>query len=508
MLRSVGWIFAGAALAAVGAPQAFAQSISNETWLGQVGGTNTIVIDQSGRNNQAGADNAALRLNQDGDDNSLSITQFGHRNQVGAVFFLNRPTGVNQIGDNNEITITQQTARDAFDGSNVVGSILQNSAYLLGEPANLLTIFQSDIGGSGQAGHRIGSVRQVYAGAGETPNQATITQLGGGLDEGNDLDNLYQSGGGNVFTLTQENQLNKVGDARQIGQGNVATVEQGLFSGIVGGNLVEYLQQFGYRNLTEVVMLGSNNVVQHILQINALLGPSAIGNIANITLDSEDNGSTGNGGVGDFLSAAALAVSAAQSNVVQIGDYNRVAITITGADNKFGTRQFGEDNDVFISIGELAGQTAQRNESAVFQNGTDNYFSHTVLGSDNVGAVRQFGERNRLSVEQLGQGNLAQANMLGNGNNYEPGFTGLAASLLAPADFKPGRLYQSGLNNSVEVNVTGDDNRFGFHQEGDWNVAESTVIGTGNQVVVIQIGSGNAAITYQSGSGNTAVIVQ
>ncbi len=500
----------GSAVLAAGTTGSLAQNISNETWLGQVGGTNTITIDQSGRNNQAGADNVALRLNQDGNDNILAITQFGHRNQVGAAPFAAPPTGINQFGGSNRIEIEQTTAQDAVaDGGNVIGAIFQRSAYVLLEATNILRIVQSEVfGNSGAANHSVGTVRQIHAGRAGDANTARITQTGGGYGEGNYLGDLYQFGAGNLFDLTQRNQHNEVIDVRQIGSNNTATVEQGLFAGIIGGNLVEYLHQFGLRNLANVVMLGSNNAVQRILQINAHLGWSALGNVVTITLGSEDSGSTGNGNVDDFASEAARAVSAAQANVVQIGDYNRAAITIAGVDNKFGARQIGDDNDAVISVGALDGQAAQRNESAVFQNGTGNYFSHVVLGNDNVGAARQFGDRNRLSIEQRGHANLAEAVIVGSGNNFAASFSDLAASVLPTPDLKPGGLFQKGLNNTVRANVTGNDNRFGFYQEGGWNVASSTVIGSGNEVVVVQIGNDNTATTIQYGNRNVAVIRQ
>lgn len=503
-------LLVGSAVLAAGTTGSLAQNISNETWLGQVGGTNTITIDQSGRNNQAGANNTALRLNQDGNDNALTITQFGHRNQVGAAPFSAPPTGINQFGGSNRITINQRTAQDAVvDGGNVIGAIFQRSAYVLLEATNILTILQSEeAGNGGAANHGVGTVRQIHAGATGNPNEATITQTGGGSGEGNYLGDLYQFGAGNVFSLAQRNQGNELIDVRQIGSANTATVEQGLFAGIIGGNLVEYLHQFGLKNVSNVVMLGSNNAVQRILQINAHLGLSALGNVVKITLGSEDSGSTGNGNVDDFASGAARDVSAAQANVVQIGDYNRASITIAGTDNKFGARQIGDDNDAIISIGALDGQAAQRNESAIFQDGIGNDFSHTVLGNDNVGAVRQFGDRNRLSIEQRGHANLAEAVIVGNGNNREGAFAGVAASALSGLDLRPGDLFQKGLNNTIRVNVAGNGNRFAFHQDGVWNVASSTVVGWDNQLVVVQIGNDNTAITQQYGNRNVAVIRQ
>ena len=519
MTGSLTRLAAGAALiagvgmvaAAVAATGARAQGVSNEAWLGQVGGTNTITIDQSGRSNQAGADNVRLRLNQDGNDNVLSITQFGHRNQAGAAPYLSAPTGINQVGGSNKIDVTQRNAAEAFDGTNIIGAIFQRSADLLLESANILTILQSEAGGNGGAAHhQVGTVSQVFTGGwSDRPNQASISQTGGGFGEGNSLERLYQRGTANSFTLTQQDQSNEVVDARQIGSGNRAFVGQGGFAGFVGGNFLEYLHQFGVDNVARVVMQGSNNAVQRILQINAHLGASALGNKVRVSLNGEDNGGTGIGGVGKFQSDAARAVSVGQANVVQLGDYNRTAITIAGVENKFGAQQFGEDNDVYISIGALGGVSAQKNESAVFQVGTDNSFSHVALGSENVGAARQFGDYNRLWIEQRGNRNLAEAVIVGSLNNFDvASFTGLSPSALPSADFRPGRLYQQGLDNAISVKVTGSGNRFGFYQAGNANVAESIIVGAGNQVVVVQIGNDNVSLTQQYGSNNSAIIRQ
>lgn len=543
-MRSFGLAAGTALLAWGGATGALAQNISNEAWLGQIGGTNVITIDQSGRNNQAGANNTAWRLNQDGNDNVLVINQFGHRNQVGAEDLAPSITGINQVGSRNEIDIKQSTGQHAFSGFNVVGAIYQASRYsVMLNPANKLTVRQS----GEEAGHHVRTVRQFYfgSGSGDDFNEASITQTGGGPDEaGNRLGDLFQWGTSNSFTLIQGDQANTVSDVRQSGNGNVAEVEQDLFSEFVGGNLLQYLHQFGFGNIVNVAMKGEHNAIQRIFQFNAYLGavPES-GNTVLVTLRGKGNGGS-YGGISNFLSNAALAVSAAQADIVQIGDKNHVSIEISGEDNRFGSVQFGDDNHAEVSVASLSGTSAldaSRNESALFQSGTGNHSSHTVRGSDNVGAARQFGAYNRLTVDQqgdgnladvfqsgrrnqlevvqrgggVGNGNLAVVTIFGDRNNSALGgaasFSGLVASALAapglPA-LTPGRLFQEGLANNVRAEVYGDDNRFAFHQQGNGNLAESIVIGSGNQLAVVQIGNSNIATVAQYGSGNSAVILQ
>lgn len=513
MSRLFGTLAGGIAVTAAGISGSFAQNISNETWLGQVGGTNTIVINQSGRNNRAGADNTGLRVDQDGDRNTLSIDQYGHRNQVGAAKIVGGPTGIKQVGSENALDVVQRTSETAINGGNFIGGIHQRSTDGLEATSNSLKIFQSNTGGNdGSGGHLIRSVRQVYTGTEGAPNHMDIVQTGGGTKDGNLVGDVRQRGTGNRFDLDQHNQLNKVVTVVQRGNSNNAIVEQGQFASIFGGNLLEYLLQEGNKNVVDVKMAGSRNVIRRIAQYNSLLGNSARGNELRVTLEGDSNGSNGNGHVGEFLSDAAKKVSAAQSEIEQFGEGNLTTITISGTENRFGVRQYGEDNSVIVSIGALDGGAALDNESAIFQFGTDNYFSHDVTGSRNVGAARQFGDFNRLDLSQRGLRNVADAFVSGNRNNLEGtnvSFSDLSpALLLALPELKPGKLFQSGLQNTIKVSVQGDDNRFGFHQKGNSNLAESTIIGSGNQVVIAQIGNGNIASSAQYGNHNITVIQQ
>lgn len=517
-LRSL--LLGSVALVGTGATGALAQNISNEVWLGQLGGTNTITIDQNGRNNLAGADNVAHLLNQDGDGNLLDIEQFGHRNSIGAEAWDDddaalRPTGINQIGSRNSATVEQRTGENAFDGSNTVGAIYQYSAYGLTYATNTLSIVQT---GEGASGHRVDTVRQIHVGAGGE-NKAAITQTGGGPNEGNSLGDLFQWGSANEFTLNQGEHSNEVSDVRQVGRDNWSWVEQDGGS----GNRLQYLQQWGYGNRAKVEMDGSFNVVERVYQFNTNLGSSAHGNSAKITIHGEGNGAA-NGDTGQFGVQAVDDVGAPQGNTVQIGDANHARITIAGEGNMFGAQQFGDGNFAAISIGlyvdPVAGFVAPggiANESAVFQRGDDNFLSHKALGDRNAAAVQQFGSSNWLSIVQVNggglsgdvRGNLAQVSIRGNRNNELDYFTGIAsdAALTAPG-LRPGKLYQEGLGNVAVTKVTGSDNRFGFHQVGNGNSAEATIVGSGNQVVVVQLGSDNVSVTEQYGSGNIAVVLQ
>lgn len=498
------------------APTAMAQNVSNEVWIGQTGGTNIVTITQTGRTNLAGADNVDLRLNQNGEFNKLSIDQFGWSNQAGAAPLDGQLRGINQTGDRNEVGIRQHTGRDAENGTNIVGAIRQESPFLLSRTANELTIIQTEESGIGEvvidsaAAHSIGTVTQTFDdqnAPGASANAASITQRGGGFGVGNTLGSLLQEGAENSFLVIQSGQSNRVHDSRQIGTGNDSDIQQQAGE----GNLLEFSLQTGTGNISKIHMSGSRNAVQRILQNNQHLGTSAAGNRAKVTLKGEGNGGTGNGGTGDFLSSAARNVSAAQANVVQLGDDNDVSITLVGDDNKFGIHQFGDGNGAVVAVSAVEGQTALRNESAIFQVGDDNDVSHRVIGNENVGAVRQFGERNRVKIEQEGDYNLAEIFVRGKDNNATAStFTGTALSVsLAATSLQPGTLRQQGMNNTATASVDGiGDNSFGFHQAGDYNSITSTIDGFRNALAVVQTGNTNRSISVQTGTGNTLGIRQ
>ena len=162
-------------LAAAAAGPAYAQNVSNEAWLGQVGGLNVLDIVQEGRGNSAGADNVYLLLGQDGVGNSLKLDQYGFDNKLGTLF-ATEPAfarGVWQRGDLNAISITQRNV--AADGTNVLGSIQQSSRYNLPPGAdafNALSVEQTADGdATGIGGHYVGRIVQTQAGDADGPPQ-------------------------------------------------------------------------------------------------------------------------------------------------------------------------------------------------------------------------------------------------------------------------------------------------------------------------------------------------
>ena len=455
-------------------------------------------------------DGVDRQINQDGVDNRLLIEQFGHSNEAGTRIFGTDTilSGINQFGDRNEIEIDQATGENAEDGSNVVGAIRQVSTSPL-EGSNVTNRLVVDQSGAGAAGHYVGNIVQIFTGDGTSAaNLATIAQTGGGLGQGNVLDALRQTGVGNTFTLSQDGQSNTVRIARQVGTANISNILQEN-----EGNLVELSRQFGVRNSSIVRMVGMRNTIDQIYQDNN--GWGTIGNTAEVRLVGDGNG--GASVAAAFYSSAANAITA-QGSIFQDGDQNDVSITIVGDDNRFGSRQLGDGNTALITIGRNGNDSikANGNDSAIFQDGADNFFSHDVIGNGNVGAVSQEGDNNRVTIVQRGNGNVADVGILGDNNNgqgsfFTPGSSAQLVASLAPSSLQPGLIFQQSstdLGNTAFARVTGSDNNFGFHQNGDDNVIASFINGGFNQLAVVQVGNGNTSLSTQTGAGNSLGVHQ
>ncbi|RYE08219.1 MAG: hypothetical protein EOP22_14225 [Hyphomicrobiales bacterium] len=512
------------------AGMAAAQNVSNEAWLGQVGGLNVLDITQEGRGNSAGADNVWLLLGQQGVSNSLVLDQFGYDNKLGTLFG-DQPRyarGVWQRGDLNVMSIVQRNTE--LGGTNVLGSVQQWSAFNQGvnsDAFNSLTVIQTSLDDpTGIGGHYIGRIVQVNNRQGDAAHNAvTITQQGGGEGLGNVLANLRQVGSGNSFTSLQTGSANRVGEIPpagelpiggilQRGAENVASLEQRGTS-----NLVEYIQQYGELNSAQLTFSGSRNVLSQLLQNNESWIVGAIGNRTVVTITGDDNGGEG-GWVGELIAFPSLATPGiAQAVLAQLGDDNDISLAIlSGMESKYGVTQVGDGNDVHISISGLAGADAFRNETAVFQKGNVNYVSHTVTGDDNAGAVRMEGEGNRLVLVQRESFNVARVTITGDMNNAPSApLFGVAAELvasLAEETLFPGRIVQIGLGgepddaNSAELDVLGSGNAFTAYQNGLGNHLLGSIAGDGNALAVLQTGNRNTTLSRQAGSANSAAIQQ
>ena len=491
---------------------ALAQNISNEVWIGQTGAGNSLDVVQEGRANSAGADNVYLLLGQQGVGNAMTLSQYGYANKVATLFADEEAyaRGMRQRGDINTADLVQRNTQPG--GSNIVGSMQQLSpTNIIGSGANVLSVTQAETGGlDGTGGHFIGRLVQWNtSGTGEN-NRATIIQTGGGGGRGNTLAGMYQQGGDNAFRLEQTGQSNLFGEepdlggAWQYGSGNVASVVQ---DGNV--NRLEYVEQRGDANAARLRQSGDDNAIAHVDQNSEGYGRE--GNTLEVAISGVANGSSGSGYVGEFLTLAALGQTGVlQGGFRQYGVANNARLTIiAGVESKFGLSQTGDANQAFVTIAHSTPQQqAQRNESAIFQNGSLNYARHDVLGDDNAGAIMEVGKRNTVSLSQGGGGNVALVRITGDDNNGERTLFGPALDTALVTSLLPGAVTQSGYGHTAALRLSGSSNGFATSQIGEAHRLDAEITGDGNALAVVQETSSNQSFSAQTGSGNALGVSQ
>lgn len=473
---------------------ATAQTLGNEVWIGQTGGTNTITIVQEGRDNRAGEDNVFLRLDQDGDENSLVIEQQGGSNRAGVGDYLDvRPSGITQVGRGNSVSVDQSNDAFATDAApfNIIGAVYQQSLRTFsGEAANIAEIEQF----SGTAGrHAVGSVVQYnLTGDDAAANVLKIVQSEGGAT-GNFVDEVYQEGSANSAATLQSNEANTIGQIRQFGIGNRLDAEQH------GGraNAIAFVQQTGSENTSHIRLSGSGNTVERVLQNND--ASNGLRNLVNVLIKGRDNG-------GEFRSAVALALDGvARANLTQIGGNNDINVEIDGTENRYGVTQDGDDNEADLSISAVQGAQATGNEQVIFQSGRANLAVQQVVGSENVAAIRQDGDDNAVRVTQRGNRNLVDVDIFGSGNNA------LLGNLVIAVDgegLNSGTLVQTGNMHGLSATVQGSSNAFAVRQDGEAHRIMIEMTGPSNTTGIVQTGIANTSMTSQSGMENSLSVRQ
>lgn len=241
----------------------------------------------------------------------------------------------------------------------------------------------------------------------------------------------------------------------------------------------------------------------------------AITNANTLTIDMEGS-DNGNG----TLSGPAATSGAVAANFIQNGIGMFADIDISGTGNNVGTTQFGFDNTVgTIDVG------GTDNQLGAYQNGEDNtIFVAAVTGSDNNIGIKQMDDDNEASVTVNGSSNgvfLSQdgggatfadnsATVIVNGSNNGTFASYTPLSDAASLSLTSGYLLQTGENNSLMVDITGDDTAFSTFQDGDMNSITATVSGPGmgNEFAISQVGNVNVAVLNQTGVGNNAGISQ
>ncbi|MGK9055345.1 beta strand repeat-containing protein [Neorhizobium petrolearium] len=349
----------------------------------------------------------------------------------------------------------------------------------------------------------------------------------------------------------------------QIGSGNSASIVQGQSNGSAVGNRAGYttqrIRQDGTNN--ELIINQTHNSSVNSPPRNQINRAGAPGDQAGLGIDQIGNANylridqTGanqavfevqqNGGTSATTSSNNATItqnggwSARVSNLRQTftggaaDGSNDVTINQTGQSSRVGNTSSGPRND-----GSGAHQTGFGNQLTINQTGnsqlvyTATQTNSASSGGTNVASVTQ-GGGNGNQIRELNQVNTGAADntatltFSGNGNGAVSGvLTGPALGV----GVLQSRIRQTGEGNDLSYVATGDDNLFGFvqdglgnwivgtvdgsvnqvavSQEGDVNSAELEILGDSNQFGIAQIGEGNEALVSANGNANELALSQ
>lgn len=333
-------------------------------------------------------------------------------------------------------------------------------------------------------------------------NAASITQsgsenrAGSTASSGNHI--MTQAGDNNDLTILQSGNKNSIGaDQRaadlagnrgvdQNGDRNVAAMTQSS-----GGNFINVVRQDGASGATEttnsltIVQQGSGgydinstgsaqikygNVVSVVVQNNTGSGTSAAEtNIVDIFQDRTTSG--GPGGFG----ANVVGIGGAGGNISDRGARDRGGVSQTGTGNMVDLDQLGERNAI-----QAVSQSGADNAATVYEDGERNF----------VGKITQ--------INTGGLGNILSFNITGEDNGSQGAYYNAGAYTVgsAPASLASviqGDAWQSGTDNQIGMIINGDDNLYGFAQDGSANRATGIDLqGDRNELAIRQSGDGNA----------------
>jgi hypothetical protein len=361
------------------------------------------------------------------------------------------------------------------------------------------------------------------SGTNTTGNSALITQSGDNNQAGSSSLHMKQTGIGNELTLWQRGNDNTAG---LVAHG----LQQNLSNGIINrGRAQATINQYT-----------SGNTIGRIYQTN--VAPSDDGNVSNILTINQGAFADGAGQASNnLITSIEQSYSAGgPSNTMAInqsggaGDANLVGDSVTisalgfvkqyGGNNAIDVDQDGQGNSIWaITQGrDSAGGVFHIN---VF-GGKNNSITTTQTGANNaIGTIEQIDPvydawSNTATVIQNGNGNylktLSQNNTGGSafntaslqfygGNNGTTGFGTLAPSNQASlvANVVQAEVRQTGAGNMLGYLVSpGDNNSFGFTQDGQGNWINGVNSGNDHQVAIWQHGDGNVTDFAQSGTGN------
>jgi hypothetical protein len=331
-----------------------------------------------------------------------------------------------------------------------------------------------------------GSNNQAYIDQIGDDNSASITQ---GQENGSMRANLA---GQSDLRMRQEGDDNEI-DIDQVHNNTSPTSPGSQRNGVgIKGGLGEGagVDQVGNGNYLRIYQYGANQVVFEVQQDGG----------ASATTDSNNATVVQNGGT-----------SARVSNIKQTftgggtDASNDISITQSGGTgNRVGNTSTGPRPDETGAIQNGVGNQLTVNQSGagsnlLYASRQDNSAS---AGGTNIASVMQSGKGNHVMlIEQTNTGagdNLASLSFVGE-KNGTIGFSDNAALV----GISQSRAVQTGSGNTLGFQVaTGDNNSFGFAQQGEGNWINGVNTGDDHQVAIWQHGDDNVVDFAQFGTGH------
>lgn len=338
-------------------------------------------------------------------------------------------------------------------------------------------------------------------------NTASVTQSGSRNDAGRALDDMLQSGTGNSLTIEQ------TGDDNQVGASAAAAF---------GGWTNRGVEQHGTNNSATVMQSGPFAVINELYQDTN--GASGGTNTLSITQSASSPNNDGSIGFANVISRVEQINTGSAQNRVTISqdrstdgelgnNYGRNVIgDRRGADGAYATREGNIENGVRQDgSGNTADLTQVGDRNAITQVHQTGDGNNATVSQDNTGsgARGDFNLVHNIRQDSAGHATGNTANIVQDGlRNGQPAFA--LGSYAGMAGATERVVKQIGGGNDVDYLVTGNDNGFGFDQNGTNNsVGTITVTGNGNDLGVRQDGTTNIlALGDIAGDDNDVGVLQ
>ncbi len=311
--------------------------------------------------------------------------------------------------------------------------------------------------------------------------------------------NVTQSGSSNFADVNQFDGDENLVNVDQNGSSNAVYLAQGMTENYWGYTTSA---MSGNRNQADIDQVGTGNLVGDFVQVGddniASVDQAGVNNEAYV-YQGWAYGFWGETAITSALSSYNSTVSIKQVNADNFGAVWQYG----GSDNHANIDQDGVFNVASIAQGFIYEDGAYDFTYPVY-NTENNYASVTQLGNDNVAKLFQLGDDNSFTLNQNGAGNRV---------GYDAGVSGQVpkrnAYFAQDGDFNTFTgvqndgatldiaSYQLGDENNIDL-IQGEDDVALIQQNGDLNTANVYQYGVDNNASVIQNGNSNVANVSQS----------